>query len=102
MLTVNASQWLKLAVALGLDFAGDASLGVPVLGELADVAWAPITFLAARALFSEAVALANFAEEALPFTDVIPTNTLAWVVETFYADSDLAARLGLGRRKDEA
>ena len=102
VLTVNASQWLKLVVALSLDFAGDASLGVPVLGELSDLVWAPVSFLAARALFSNAVAVANFAEEALPFTDVVPTNTLAWVVETFYADSELAARLGLGRRKDEA
>jgi len=36
---------------------------------------------------SNAVSTLGFVEEALPFTDVIPTATLAWVLETFFADT---------------
>jgi hypothetical protein len=40
-------------------------------------------------------------EEALPFTDVVPTATLAWVLETFFADTGLAKILGLNKDKED-
>jgi len=38
----------------------------------------------------------EFAEEILPFTDIIPFATLCWVVDTYFPDSDVAGVLQLG------
>ena len=44
---------------------------------------------------SNAVSSIGFVEEALPFTDVLPTATLAWVVENFFSDTGVGKLLGL-------
>ena len=40
----------------------------------------------------------GFVEEALPFTDVLPTATLAWVVENFFSETGVAKVLGLAQK----
>jgi hypothetical protein len=36
-------------------------------------------------------------KEILPLTDILPLATLCWVVDTFYAGSDVAKLLQVGR-----
>ena len=98
---IDLAQWLKLGLALGIDFAGDATLLLPGVGETADLAWAPLAYFALRAMgFGERLARCGALEEALPFTDVIPTATLAWLLETLYPESAAAKLLGLGPKEE--
>jgi len=74
----------KLLLSLLIDFIGVITFSLPVLGELADLLWAPISaYLVLRLYGSWGVCFLAFFEEALPFTDVIPTATLAWFIEAF-------------------
>lgn len=67
----------KLLLCIAIDVIGSASELVPVLGEVTDVVWAPIAGLALRSLFGSNIVFAlEFAEEILPFTDIIPLATL--------------------------
>lgn len=77
----------SLALCIIMDVIGYATFALPVLGEFADIAWAPIsafifyrTFGGAKGAFG---GLFNFAEEILPFTDFIPTFTIMWVWQYF-------------------
>lgn len=72
------SIWFCLA----MDAIGMLTFSVPVLGEFADVVWAPLSALIFFFTFGGKKgalgALLNFAEEALPFLDFIPSFTIAW------------------------
>lgn len=87
----------KLLICIIIDTIGTSSELLPVVGELTDVVWAPIAGLGVRSLFGSNILFAlEFAEEILPFTDILPLATLCWVVETYYGDSDVAKALGIG------
>ena len=87
----------KLALCLIVDTLGTSSELIPFVGELTDVAWAPIAGIALRSLFGSNIVFAlEFVEEILPFTDILPLATICWVVETFYADGDIARALQIG------
>ncbi|KAJ0392746.1 hypothetical protein ATCC90586_001453 [Pythium insidiosum] len=86
-LTEQAKQYVladpsrKLVANLVIDFIGNATFVVPGLGELADMLWAPASAALVSALYSDSTPSAKyvaFIEEFLPFTDFIPTATLAW------------------------
>ncbi|GMF14552.1 unnamed protein product [Phytophthora lilii] len=71
----------KLVASLAIDFLGNATFVVPGLGEMADVLWAPMSAKMVDTLYKESSPHAKyvaFIEEVLPFTDFIPTATLAW------------------------
>ncbi|GMF40818.1 unnamed protein product [Phytophthora fragariaefolia] len=71
----------KLVASLAIDFLGNATFVVPGLGEMADVLWAPVSAKMVDMLYKESSPHAKyvaFLEEVLPFTDFIPTATLAW------------------------
>mmetsp|Transcript_119666 Transcript_119666/g.334003 ORF Transcript_119666/g.334003 Transcript_119666/m.334003 type:complete len:438 (+) Transcript_119666:70-1383(+) len=88
----------KLAACLGLDFCGNASYFLPVLGEGFDLAYAPAQAVALKLLFSSnSVAVIGLVEELLPFTDLLPTATIAWVLETLLPEHPLTRLLGLAR-----
>jgi hypothetical protein len=77
----------SLLLCILMDVIGYATFAIPVLGEFADIAWAPIsamifykTFGGAKGAFG---GLFNFAEEILPFTDFIPTFTIMWAWQYF-------------------
>ena len=73
----------KLVASLAIDFVGNATFVVPVLGELADILWAPVSSKMVHTLYKDSSPHARylaFLEEVLPFTDIIPTATLAWYV----------------------
>ena len=71
----------KLVASLAIDFVGNATFVVPGLGELADLVWAPVSSKMVDLLYKDSSPRARyvaFLEEVLPFTDIIPTATLAW------------------------
>lgn len=68
-----------------MDAIGCVTYIFPGLGEWADTVWAPISgfiFYQAFGSFGGALGgLFSFLEEALPFTDIIPTFTIAWWIQ---------------------
>lgn len=67
---------VKLLVCVGLDGAGF------LLGDVADVAYAPLLAAALQGLFGDArVTAAGVAEETVPGRGNVPTATLAWCAE---------------------
>ena len=94
---IGAQQWAKLLVCLAIDLGGDSSFLLPGLGEATDAVYAPLEALTLTQLFgSGALAGLGFVEEALPFSDALPTATLAWVLETVFPESAPAKWLGVG------
>ncbi|MEO7045240.1 MAG: hypothetical protein ABI091_08000 [Ferruginibacter sp.] len=77
--------WLCLL----LDLIGCASFTIPLVGEFSDVVWAPISaFLFYRMFggrFGRIGAVLNFIEEILPFTDIIPSFTIAWAIRKYFS-----------------
>ena len=72
---------MELLLCVGLDAAGAASLFYPVGGELADVGFALLYAFLIELFFDwPQLALFAFWEEALPFTDFIPSATIGWLL----------------------
>lgn len=93
---IPGEAWLKLLACIVIDFIGDSSFALPGIGELEDVAWAPLSSYALRTLFgSNAIAGLDFAKEILPGTDFIPVATLAWALVYILPGNPLAKALGL-------
>ena len=91
---IEPAAWAKLAGCVAMDAAGDASELVPVLGEFTDVAFAPLEAYLLKILFgSNVIAGFGFVEELLPFTDIIPTFTLAWCLSNLWPTTPLAQKL---------
>lgn len=82
----------SLFLCIVLDAVGYFSYAIPVLGEFGDLIWAPISGLIFYRLFGgwkgALGGMFAFMEEALPFTDFVPSFTLGW----------LAMRLGNKKR----
>ena len=68
-----------------MDAIGYLSFAVPGLGEFSDIIWAPISGFVFYKLFGGRFgltgAILNFAEEILPFTDFIPSFSIAWLIK---------------------
>jgi hypothetical protein len=77
----------SLAVCILLDFIGYASFSLPILGEFSDLVWAPVSAILFYKLFGGKMGFFgssfNFFEELLPFTDFIPTFTVAWAIRCY-------------------
>lgn len=73
-----APDFGKLLICLAIDVIGSSSELVPILGELTDVIYAPIAATLLRNLFggSNIIFALEFAEEILPFTDILPLATI--------------------------
>lgn len=72
-----------------MDAIGYASYAIPLLGEFADVIWAPLsaiiffkTFGGWKGAFG---GVFNFVEELLPGFDFVPSFTLMWVWQNWMA-----------------
>ena len=76
-----------------MDMIGYATYCVPVIGELADVIWAPISavifFIMFRGWKGVFGGMFSFVEELLPGTDFIPTFTLTWFWQYFTRSKDV-------------
>lgn len=71
----------KLLASLAIDAIGNATFVLPGLGELGDMFWAPASARLVSDFYGDTVPFATylaFLEEFLPFTDFVPTATLAW------------------------
>ena len=71
---------VKLFVAILIDLFGCISYLIPGLGEIFDLAIAPISAILVFVLFGRKLKWAafTFIEELVPMTDVIPSATIAW------------------------
>ena len=79
---LGQKKWAVLALAVVIDALGLVSYVLPVVGEGEDAAWAPVSALLVQALYGNGLLTTlDFVEEALPFTDVLPTATLGWVIQ---------------------
>lgn len=80
----------KLLLGLLLDGVGMISFTIPLLGEFSDVIWAPVAAFIMTRMYKGRVgrvaSVLTFIEEALPFTDIIPSFTLTWIY-TYYFQS---------------
>lgn len=69
-----------LVTSIIIDLIGVASLGVPVIGQIFDIFWAPLSgYIIHRMYGVTLIAWFGVIEELLPFTDIIPTATIAWL-----------------------
>jgi hypothetical protein len=76
----------NIALCILMDLVGMATYIFPALGEYADVVWAPISAYIFFKLFGGRMgkigAVLNFLEEIIPFTDIIPSFTIAWFIRS--------------------
>ena len=74
----------SLAFCVIMDLIGYASYALPVVGELTDALWAPISglifFFAFRGKGALVGGIFDMVEELLPGTDFIPTFTIMWFI----------------------
>lgn len=80
------SQINQLGICILLDVIGLASYFLPVLGEGFDIPYAPIyAFCVYQMVGAENWGLlwtgVAFAEEILPFTDILPSATIGWALK---------------------
>ncbi|MET6999264.1 hypothetical protein [Chitinophaga defluvii] len=75
----------SLWICILLDLIGCASYALPMMGEVTDVLWAPISAFIFYRMFGGTLGtfggIFNFMEELFPGTDIIPTFTIAWVLK---------------------
>ena len=71
---------LKLLAAILIDLIGLLSYLIPGAAELFDAVWAPISAVIVYYMFGRKLSWASFTflEELFPFTDVVPSATIAW------------------------
>ena len=101
---ISVGLWVELALCIVIDAGGDASLFLPEpWGEASDLISASITAGAIDLLFNwKAMATFAFWEEILPFTDVIPSATITWIILILGLRPWLRARRGLPPRGSKA
>jgi len=77
-----------LAFCLIMDLLGSATFLLPGLGEWFDILWAPVSatlfFYSFGGKVGRIGSIINFAEEILPFTDFIPTFTIAYFYNRYF------------------
>lgn len=81
LFTKKPSLWMCIA----MDIVGMASFLIPALGEWSDVVWAPISAFVFYNTFGGLGGILggafSFLEEIIPFTDIIPSFTIAWYIQ---------------------
>ena len=74
----------NIGICILMDLVGMLSYALPAIGETFDLVWAPISGLVFYKLFGGRLGIIggvlDFLEEILPFTDVIPSFTIAWFI----------------------
>ena len=76
----HLNKWTKLVICLVADGIGYLSYAGWLPGELTDIAWAPVAAVISYVLFGRWKWTGfTFVEEISPFSDFIPSLTLAWL-----------------------
>ena len=99
--SIPAEQWQKLLLCILFDATGDLSESLPFHGLL-ELALGPLDYFVLRYLFEDsfAIPVAGLLEEWLPIpVEFLPTATLAWCVQNLAAESEIARKLGLVKKK---
>ena len=78
---IRDAVWLKLLVCLLIDLIGLLSYLLPVIGELGDIAWAPLQGAVLVFMFGSRLGALGFIEEIVPGLDFVPTATIGWFCE---------------------
>ena len=77
------NKYVKLVICIIVDLIGTFSSVIPVVGEISDAVWAPISAIILFLLFGNKTgavgALINLGEELSLGFDFIPTLTLTWI-----------------------
>jgi len=88
----------KLMACVLLDALGNATYFFPGIGEIGDALFAPASAVMMKMLFERnGIAVINGTEEILPGTDIMPTATVAWMLQTLMPNSYLTRMLGLNK-----
>jgi hypothetical protein len=99
-MTQSSKSIPSLAVCILFDIIGYASFSLPILGEFSDLVWAPVSAILFYKLFGGKMGFLgggfNFLEELLPFTDFIPTFTIAWAMR-YYGKNSTQAEITVSR-----
>jgi hypothetical protein len=99
-MTQSSKSNPSLAACILLDIIGYASFSLPILGEFSDLVWAPVSAFLFYKLFGGKMGFFgggfNFLEELLPFTDFIPTFTIAWAMR-YYGKKSTQAEMTVSR-----
>ena len=68
-----------------MDIIGYSTYAIPVIGEIADIVWAPMSaiifFITFGGWKGALGGIGNFIEELLPGTDFIPSFTIMWFIQ---------------------
>ena len=74
----------NIVICIIMDLLGMASYFIPGFGEFEDLVWAPISGYVFYKLFGGRLGkiggVLDFLEEIIPFTDFIPSFTIAWFI----------------------
>ena len=86
-------NWKKLILSIIFDLIGMLSFELPGIGEFSDVIWAPLAAYLLMKMYPGSVGKVagtiEFFEEILPFTDIIPTFTITFFYDEFFAKKEL-------------
>ena len=88
---IKDRKYVKLILGIIFDLIGMISYIFPGISETIDIIWAPISGLLLASMYKGKIGkiagVINFIEEAIPFTDIIPTFTLTWIY-TYVIDKE--------------
>ena len=87
----------SLPLCIMLDLMGMVSFSIPLIGEFADVIWAPVSAMLFFKMFGGKLGFFgagfNFIEELFPFTDIIPSFTIAYTLKYFFKKDTVIEKL---------
>ncbi len=95
------SKYKLLFIGLLIDAFGmiTSSWVLPVIGDFADIVWAPLTAWLMTRLYKgnagKIAGVATFIEEIIPGLDIIPSFTLMWLYTHVIRDSKISKVLDL-------
>jgi hypothetical protein len=101
-MNIQKTKMPSLLLCIVLDFVGMSTYSLPFIGEFADIIWAPLSGIIFYFVFGSRVGaiggIFSFIEELFPFTDFIPTFTLAWLVKYFANTTSKKPMVSFGNR----
>ena len=84
---MNSQKNPSLIFCIVMDLIGYATYAIPVLGEVGDLFWAPVSGIIFFTVFGgwkgAMGGIFNFVEELMPGLDFIPSFTLMWLWRSF-------------------
>ena len=87
----------SLIFCIIMDMIGYASYAIPVLGEISDIFWAPLSaiifFLSFGGWKGALGGIGNLIEEILPGTDFIPSFTIMWFIQRYRTNYNAPPRI---------